>query len=136
MVMEIMVSWDSVEKRGQKNVAGRIRTCAGYPNRFLVYRLNHSATATYSNLTSCFHLNYRHYDQNIHKLLPRKTSCLTTHPPPQISPIKPKKYSLGQQSYPTVVHISSISLICLLSFWYTRSIIIVIVSSWLHHTHF
>ena len=30
----------------KKNVANRIRTCAGYPNRFLVCRLNHSAIAT------------------------------------------------------------------------------------------
>ena len=30
-----------------KNVVGRIRTCAGKPNRFLVCLLNHSDTTTY-----------------------------------------------------------------------------------------
>ena len=37
------------EKKVIKNVASRIRTCAGFPSRFLVCRLNHSAIATCSN---------------------------------------------------------------------------------------
>ena len=37
-----------------KNVVGRIRTCAGEPNRFLVYLLNHSDTTT-SHLLDYIH---------------------------------------------------------------------------------
>ena len=38
--------WWSEGYQGVKNVANRIRTCAGDPSRFLVCRLNHSAIAT------------------------------------------------------------------------------------------
>ena len=40
----------------QKSVASRIRTCAGFPSRFLVCRLNHSAIATQLILTCSFYL--------------------------------------------------------------------------------
>jgi hypothetical protein len=43
-----------------KNVANRIRTCAGFPSRFLVCRLNHSAIATISIITLAPH-SYPHF---------------------------------------------------------------------------
>ncbi len=38
----------SINQYIKNSVANRIRTCAGFPSRFLVCRLNHSAIATMS----------------------------------------------------------------------------------------